>query len=153
MRVCWLLCSAVLLTACVSNFQVQGEPAGVSLEQARERWRAEQLGSYEYEIVRQCYCTPEYTRPMRVSVRENVVVAARYSDDRSPVPAAVVKSLRSIDGWFDHIAQGYKQGYFRMQIDYHSQQGYPQELFMDRREQVADDEETVRIKLISASMR
>lgn len=152
MRTLLIIFSALLLSACV-HAEKQSEPVGVTLEQARERWQAEQLGSYEYEIVRQCYCTPEYTRPMRVIVREGAVVAAHYSDDQNPVPAGVMKSLRSIDGWFDRIAQGYEQGYFRMQIRYHQRQGYPQELFMDRSDRVADDEETVWITLISASMR
>lgn len=157
-----LLC---LLTGCVQSSAtgVQAPPtkeplerssavvaAQAGFETARSLWQSRNLHTYSYSIVRQCYCTTDYTRPMRVDIRNGKVVAAIYTDDRSRVGATVVHHLRSIDAWFDRIEQGYEKTYYRMEVRYHPSLGYPQTLLLDKRERVADDEERVTISHVTA---
>lgn len=150
MKLFLMLCLVALLTGCVHSTLVHSESVELSLEQAREHWSAMKLNSYEYEVTRLCFCAPGYTRSMRVRVSDGVVVSAIYTDDQMPVASEVLKSLNTIDGWFDLIAKGYEKPYFSVRVQFHPRQGYPQELFMDRNERVADDEQTVIISAVKA---
>lgn len=112
----------------------------------QQAWLNLSLKDYDYEVKRDYYSTPEYTRAMRVSVRDGKVQSAVYLDDSTAVSDRVVKSLRTIDEWHAYIEKGRAKPFFRLDVTYHEEQGYPTYLHADVRERVADDEQTVRIE-------
>lgn len=117
-----------------------------SSAEPQQAWLDLSLKDYDYEVKRDYYSTPEYTRAMRVSVRDGKVQSAVYLDDSTTVSDRVVKSLRTIDEWHAYIEKGRAKPFFRLDVTYHEQQGYPTYLHADVRERVADDEQTVRIE-------
>ena len=137
-----LLC--LVLPLCLSG--CGGLVADLNPQQA---WGKLSLASYDYDVKRDCFCLPEYTRPMRVSVRNGAVSSAFYLDDSAAVPDKVLESLRTVDEWFAYIEKGREKPFFRLEVAYHGERGYPTYLHADVRERVADDEQTVRIENLS----
>lgn len=133
----------VLLGACVHDVS-----ASLDSVQARALWAQKSSGNYDYLVVRKCYCLQEYTRSMWVQVRQGKVVAAAYEDTGGAVPQSVLEDLRTIDGWFAYIEKALAKPFFKLQIHYHAQLGYPQQLVADVHERIADDEQTITISQV-----
>ena len=113
--------------------------AQVTLQRAK--WAALTLLDYDYQVQRTCFCTPEYTAAMRVEVRAGQVKRGFYVHDESPVSARVLRSLRTVDQWFDYIARGYQRPFHKLVVRYHENQGYPVWIEADVNPRLADDEQ------------
>ncbi|MCV6605586.1 MAG: DUF6174 domain-containing protein [Porticoccaceae bacterium] len=136
------LFSVLLLAGCgAAQPDVQ-----VSSLTPQQQWQALNLGNYDYEVQRSCFCAAEYVRPMQVSVRGGEVETAVYTDDASAVSAEVLKSLRTIDQWFSYIKKGRDRPFARLDVEYHSEQGYPTRIEADVDERMADDEQQLVLK-------
>lgn len=118
----------------------------LTLSQAWTLWQQHDIRHYRYRIIRQCFCLPAYTRPMWVTVAAGEVTGATYVDDRSPVPAKVVGQLRTVEEWFGKIAQAKDGSFHRIKLSFDHTLGFPREIWMDRSERVADDEQRIRIE-------
>ncbi len=118
----------------------------LTLSQARTLWLKHDIRDYRYRISRQCFCLPAYTRPMWVRVAAGEVTGATYVDDRSPVPAKVLGELRTVEEWFGKIAQAQDGSFHRIKLSFDHTLGFPREIWMDRSERVADDEQRIRIE-------
>ena len=136
----WCLAVTVCLSGC-GGVKTAPDPL--------QQWQGLSLENYDYEIKRDLFSTPQYTRAMRVNVRSGAVQSARYLDDSTAVPAEVLRSLRTVNGWFAYIDKGRQKPFFRLDVRYHDTLGYPTYLYVDIRERVADDEQTVRIENLS----
>ena len=134
------LLSAILISSCgYGNLSAVGESL------PRDQWRLLSLADYDYVIKRNCFCAPDYIRPLRVSVRGGNVQNAVYLKDSRAVSGRVLGSLRTVDEWFDYIERGRQMPFFRLEVEYDEKLGHPIRIFSDIRERVADDEQTVAI--------
>ncbi|MDM3871309.1 DUF6174 domain-containing protein [Porticoccus sp. W117] len=111
-----------------------------------QQWQALSFSDYDYDVQRSCFCTQEYVRPMRVSVRAGKVVDAVYLDDDGKVHEEVQGSLRTIDQWFAYITKGKEKPFHRLEVSYHPEQGYPTSIDADVRSRIADDEQQLVLK-------
>ena len=124
----------VLLTfSCVKNTEVLPEEE-LSVEE--QKWRDQNLESYEFTLQISCFCIREYTLPKRVVVQNNEVVQV----DGTPYEELNDSAIQTIDGYFDFIRETRKQNPDEEEITYHTDLGYPTYIFFDISYQMADEE-------------
>jgi hypothetical protein len=124
----------VLLTfSCVKNTEVLPEEE-LSVEE--QKWRDQNLASYEFTLQISCFCIREYTLPKRVVVQNNEVVQV----DDTPYKEFNDSAIQTIDGYFDFIRETRKQNPDEEEITYDTDLGYPTYIFFDISYQMADEE-------------
>ena len=124
----------VLLTfSCVKNTEVLPEEE-LSVEE--QKWRDQNLKSYEFTLQISCFCIREYTLPKRVVVQNNEVVQV----DDTPYEELNDSASQTIDGYFDLIRETRKQNPDEEKITYDTNLGYPTYIFFDISYQMADEE-------------
>lgn len=124
----------VLLTfSCVKNTEVLPEEE-LSVEE--QKWRDQNLASYEFTLQISCFCIREYTLPKRVVVQNNEVVQV----DDTPYKEFNDSAIQTIDGYFDFIRETRKQNPDEEEITYDTDLGYPTFIFFDISYQMADEE-------------
>lgn len=124
----------VLLTfSCVKNTEVLPEEE-LSVEE--QKWRDQNLESYEFTLQISCFCIREYTLPKRVVVQNNEVVQV----DDTPYEELNDSAIQTIDGYFDFIRETRKQNPDEEKITYDTNLGYPTYIFFDISYQMADEE-------------
>lgn len=124
----------VLLTfSCVKNTEVLPEEE-LSVEE--QKWRDQNLESYEFTLQISCFCIREYTLPKRVVVQNNMVVQV----DDTPYKELNDSAIQTIDGYFDFIRETRKQNPDEEEITYDTDLGYPTYIFFDISYQMADEE-------------
>ena len=124
----------VLLTfSCVKNTEVLPEEE-LSVEE--QKWRDQNLKSYEFTLQISCFCIREYTLPKRVVVQNNEAVQV----DDTPYEELNDSAIQTIDGYFDFIRETRKQNPDEEKITYDTNLGYPTYIFFDISYQMADEE-------------
>lgn len=124
----------VLLTfSCVKNTEVLPEEE-LSVEE--QKWRDQNLKSYEFTLQISCFCIREYTLPKRVVVQNNEVVQVNVT----PYEELNDSAIQTIDGYFDFIRETRKQNPDEEEITYDTDLGYPTYIFFDISYQMADEE-------------
>ncbi|MCH1431451.1 MAG: DUF6174 domain-containing protein [Flavobacteriaceae bacterium] len=124
----------VLLTfSCVKNTEVLPEEE-LSVEE--QKWRDQNLKSYEFTLQISCFCIREYTLPKRVVVQNNEVVQV----DGTPYEELNDSAIQTIDDYFDFIRETRKQNPDEEEITYDTDLGYPTYIFFDISYQMADEE-------------
>jgi hypothetical protein len=110
----------------------------------REQWSRPSRSEYQFTWQQGCFCGPEMTRPIRISVKAGRIVSAAYVDDKQPVSASIQSGLTTIEGVFDLIQHAVDQHYDEVRVTY-GDQGYPSSVFFDISKRAADEERSIAI--------
>ena len=102
------------------------------------KWRATGIAFYSITIQQFCECD---TRPVRVTVRDNVVAGAYFTDALGP-PTEVEREGRplSIEQVFSRISDAYISRFDHVAASYDPIAGYPIEVVLDPWTDAVDDE-------------
>lgn len=106
----------------------------------RATWAAKRPYAYVYTLRRSCFCGPESLGPVRVSVEGDVVVERTYADTAEPVPAHLADLFPTVEGLFALVDHALASGAHEVAVEYEPALGFPQEVWIDYRERIADDE-------------
>ncbi|MDC0663661.1 DUF6174 domain-containing protein [Marinobacter sp. SS21] len=134
-------CSGALSSA--PGISAQGAPE--TLADARERWRASQIGDYQITVQQSCFCLQEFTQPLRITVRDARVVSVAGLTQPLTQPDQLDRSRLTVEGLFDFIADAQRRQVERLDVSYHPQYGYPSEIAYDGHAMIADDEISYRL--------
>ncbi|MFK8026433.1 MAG: DUF6174 domain-containing protein [Gammaproteobacteria bacterium] len=115
------------------------------LLEMEQRWNSQGSVNYTYVVKKQCFCAPDYTRTMSVSVIANEVVSANYVDTGMPVPDNIVKQLATISEWFHQILLATDNKLGEVNAVYDQTFGYPTSISIDQHKRRSDDEYTIVI--------
>jgi hypothetical protein len=129
-----------LLGACT------GSPTQDALDDARAAWDDEGQASYRFTWRQGCECIPEATRPIRIEVENDQIVAATYVDGGQPVPSNVRMYLLTVDGIFDEIQSAIDEDAHRITVDYDPVAGFPRTVAIDYDKLTADEELSLAIQ-------
>jgi hypothetical protein len=110
------------------------------LQRAWQRWDAQATWDYDYVLRRDCFCGQEVVGPVRIVVRNGVVVDRYYVTSGASVPLAFERFFPTIDGLFAEVADAIDFGAARLETDYDDAWGFPRLADIDYRASVADDE-------------
>jgi hypothetical protein len=105
----------------------------------RQRWVGAGIHDYEFEFRRVCFCLPEATEPVRITVRNDVVTSVVRMRDGQPASANVA-SWPTVDSLFADVQRSIDQNAERLDVDYDATYGYPRSVVVDALAAMVDDE-------------
>ena len=140
----FLIAALASVAACHTSTETPGGSSDLDVN--RQRWADQKLSGYEFTYNRLCFCVP--TGPVRVSVRDGVVVGVTdIASGRTLDP----RGFLTVDSLFTIISHGIANHYAAMRVTYDSTMGYPREIYSDSSLQIADDEVTYTVKDLVSS--
>ena len=110
------------------------------LDQNRKKWMSQMVSNYQFNFRWICFCTLEYMTPVNISVRENRIDSAAFVGGDAPVAVEGFDRYRTIDGLFDLLQEGIDKNAHSISAHYHSELGYPIDVWIDYDEAIADEE-------------
>jgi hypothetical protein len=110
----------------------------VELTRNRQRWAAAGIHDYAFDYQLLCFCAPESTAPVRITVRQDAVVAVVRQGDG--FPAGTGNGWPRVDALFDDVERRLDQHAARVTVDYDPTYGYPRAIVVDVAAMAADDE-------------
>lgn len=125
--------------------QSPSTPEEQQLESALHTWSGQGSLDYAFTWQRQCYCGPEDTQPIRISVENDTITSAIYIETELPVDPSVADHLLTIDGLFAHIQDAIANGADAVNVEYHPTVGHPVSVAIDYDAALADEELAVVI--------
>jgi hypothetical protein len=111
----------------------------LELTRNRERWTSAAIHDYEFDYQLLCFCSPDATEPVHITVRQDAIASVVRKRDGLP---AVTK----YGGWphvgelFADIQSRLDQHVDRLTVDYDPALGYPRSIVVDVAAMSADDE-------------
>jgi len=111
--------------------------------EARARWQAAAVDTYEYSYQRVCDCHPDQLADTIVTVNDGVVVAVRYAreDYAEDIPVASdrVRWFRTIEDLFALVENAAANG-ADVRATFDPVQGYPTTVYVDYVKDLVGDE-------------
>lgn len=125
-----------------------------------KKWQAKKLKNYTFTMQRSCFCLPEYTTPMFVTVQDGKVVSAvtesliavpvsPNGNEADPVMVDVTQRGMTVDQLFNEVKQSIDNNAASIDVKYDSTWGYPRSISIDLDKRMADEE----FALISSSLK
>jgi hypothetical protein len=135
-----LLLSMIGLIACSTP--------SLTLE-GRTLWASQNLSSYTYTLQRSCFCPEEYTKAMRLEVRNGALTSVKYVDSGADVPAKVRPGVFKIEAFFDLIDSTLASGTVE-NLAFDATFGFPTQMNLDPIPMAADDETAYSLSNLKA---
>jgi hypothetical protein len=137
------LLAAALLALTAMSCSITGttsrNDAQRELSRNRQRWTSAGIHDYEFDYQMLCFCAPEATEPVHITVRQDAI--ASVVRKRDGLPAGT-----KYGGWprigelFADVEGRLDQGVNRITVDYDPTYGYPRSIVVDVAAMAADDE-------------
>lgn len=138
--------AVIIFFCCVSIVYACEKSDASALEANMNKWQEAQWHSYSYVVQRECFCLPEFRKATRVTVENDKVVAASFvGEEDEAVSEQVLTGLSTIEGWFNVIDRAVTNKADRLDVIYHQELGYPEEISIDMHPRIADDEQKIVI--------
>ncbi len=102
--------------------------AKAKLDRAEQRWKDSGIRTYSYKIRRICFCPPEYTRKVTITVRNG----KPRNTPRN------YRGVNKVEKLFDLIRGGLDAEH--LEARYRSATGVPRSIYIDRSFMIADEE-------------
>ena len=135
--------AAFALLPCIASCSMTTGTARTDAERElarnRERWASANVHDYEFDFQRSCYCVPESTERVHITVRNDEVTSVRRSRDGQPASTAVGAWPR-VNELFEDIRRRLAEGVERLEVTYDATYGYPRSIVADVILMAADDE-------------
>ncbi len=115
------------------------------------RWQAAGLRDYRYDFRRSCECAPAATRPATIEVVGGTVVRVRFAGGGEELATSEERRFfPTIDELFELIDEAVRSKAAVLVVSYHPVLGYPTNISIDYRREVADDEFTIQASNLEA---
>lgn len=116
------------------------------LAEAVLKWDAAAYPSYEFEMMRHCYCgLVDVGQRVTVTVVDNAVVSATFTATNEPIEGDALATMPTIPALFAMIAGAITQKAHRLDVSYHPLHGAPTSISVDYVKNAEDDEQVVTI--------
>jgi hypothetical protein len=129
----------LLLSGCGLIVDPELGEARRNLNVSKSLWRARGYSNYDFVISNQCFCVLGGV-PVRVSVRNGVVVAAVYVNNDHPLTGEISTYYKDVIGYFKVIEDAIDSHPASIRANYDSGHGYPVDVFIDYDSHAADEE-------------
>ncbi len=110
------------------------------LDAARANWAALGVTSYTYEFNWQCFCLQEFVEPVRITVTGGEVTGVVRVENDEPVAAERLDDYETVDALFDRVQDAIDKGAASIRAEFDSENGLPNEVFIDFQSLLADEE-------------
>jgi hypothetical protein len=110
------------------------------LDSHRALWESSGRSGYQMEYRRNCFCAPDTTSPVVVSVNDGAIDSVVYAETGEPVGEAMLEFFPDVDGMFDILQDAIDEEAASIRVDYHEESGYPVNIYIDYSTMMADEE-------------
>lgn len=121
-----------LAAACPAQILTQGE-----LDAWRSNWNGQQLDDYGYRFQRSCNCFGEYVREVIIRVEAGEVVSATDTESLIGFDVSIFPSVNDL---FDDLQSAVDYPATFISAEFDATLGYPQNVYIDLDERIADEE-------------
>ena len=118
----------------------QSSNAAQQLQHNKQLWAKQKIFNYRYSLRRSCFCLPEVTQPVEITVRNGKVTSLIGVNSRKPVNREYFTKYDSITKLFEVIQDAIAKKAHRLSVTYHPTLGYPTQIDIDYNKQMADEE-------------
>lgn len=112
------------------------------LDNAKARWAAAGVTSYELVIQRSCFC--EDLGQVRVVVTDGVITSRTVLSTGQPLPAASADNYPDVPGLFAFVEDAFRHA-ASINASFDGQYGFPRQVVVDFIAAAVDDELTVNV--------
>lgn len=105
------------------------------------KWNQKGISDYEFTLRKICFCPIEYTGPFVIKVVGGNIVSVNGFDYKPET----IGVLWTMDSLFDYIKSSIDKKPAKQTIQYNAEYGYPELIFFDFDERMADEE--IRIEV------
>jgi hypothetical protein len=133
----------VLVAAGCGDGSLLGPRFDPTLSWARARWESRGVDSYAMTVRPLCFCG--FVEPVRVTVRDGVVVSRIIVATGDVLPTQHASSYPDVPGLFALIERAHEQGADHVDADFDESYGFPTGIWIDWKESWADDEIGYRV--------
>ena len=116
------------------------KPSISSLEESQEKWNSHNLKSYRMNLSIVCNCIPTPDVDIRVDDGKISLINANGSSYANPDIDSTFWHAKTVDGLFSFIDEKLSENPFQKTLKFNSKYGYPEEIFFDIDEMIADEE-------------
>ncbi len=116
------------------------DQAAEDLRIHRQQWSSLDISEYTYRFNWNCFCVPEYTQPVFITVQQHRITQVIDVESGEPLSFEDFSRYRTIDGLFNLIQDAIEQDAHQINVVYHPSTGYPVSSWIDYNEFLADEE-------------
>lgn len=102
-------------------------------------WQLQNINSYTIDFQRICFCLPEVTQPVQLSVENNTLSDAIYLNGTA-VNQSNYANFYTINKAFSLIQEAFERNAVEVRVVYNQEFGFPSSVFIDYIENIADEE-------------
>ncbi len=129
------LAALIALTSCSPHRDVLAKNG-----EAQTRWYQQGLADYRFHFKRLCECKYDYMREAWITVSNGEIVDITFADDQSQVPREMWNDFPTVADMFQTIEAAATENAYEIRVTYDPYAGYPQSIFIDHEELIADEE-------------
>ena len=110
-------------------------------------WNAQSLKDYDFTLERQAFAPEDWRGPVNIQVRNGEAVAVTYVSTGAAVTEGKFDNANTIEKLFTMLEDAYagnnefQHRADRIDVTYNSQMGYPEDLYIDVSQKIADEEQ------------
>ncbi len=108
-----------------------------------QQWQNNNSQSYSYVIQKQCFCAPEYTKKLRVTVVNSKVSEVVEVASGQNVIHEVFDQQLTISQWYEFSLKSIDSEHGEFDIKFDKDSILPSSIYIDQHKMRADDEYTV----------
>lgn len=116
------------------------------LLQNYQQWQDANNRNYKYILTKQCFCAPEYTQELQITVFEGHVTGVISTDSGEKVSSKVFDQQLTITEWYELALDSLKHEHGEVKVTFGEEAWYPASIYIDQHKMRADDEYTIFIK-------
>jgi hypothetical protein len=117
--------------------------------ESRALWNSKNLSSYSYTLQRLCFCLTDFTKAIKLEVRNGALTSVKYVDSGADVPDNIRPNIFKVESFFDLIDSTEAKGGKVDGLKFDATLGYPTQISLDPIPLAADDE--ILYKLLDLS--
>ncbi|WP_341529483.1 DUF6174 domain-containing protein [Nostoc sp. UHCC 0302] len=106
----------------------------------RRLWRRQNISNYRFTFSRSCFCFPKATEPVVIEVRNGVTTSITFKDTGKRADAELFQKYNTIPKLFNIIRDAIARRASNLTVEYDKRLGYPTQINIDYKSEVADDE-------------
>jgi hypothetical protein len=123
----------------------------MQLNQNLRKWTSKGIVDYRYTFRWICFCVPDYTRLVSISVQSGKIKAVKYADGKNSLDRSQFERYRTVKGLFRFIQDAINKKADKIDVSYDPKLGYPTSAFIDYSQEVADEERGFEVKSLVPS--
>ena len=124
---------AILLLLCASCHKAESAD---ELTLNESTWKQASIREYEFTLRISCFCPPETVGPHKIRVQADTI----FSVNGIPYQRGVSKKLPTLSELFAFIRESDARNPHKKSVTYQTTFGFPDYIFYDFSEQIADEE-------------